>query len=212
MSERVILAYSGGLDTSVAISWIGKETGSEVVAVAIELGQGGEFSFDLVVGVGGLVELFDFGVALIDGVEVGEEELGVDDVDVVEGVDAAGDVDDFGVVEAADDVADGVGGADVAEELVAETFTFGGAFDEAGDVDELHGGGDEAFGMDEIGDSGEPLIGHGDDAGVGLDGAEGVVGSLRFGRGEGVEDGALADIGQADDSAIQWHCDFPLFH
>ncbi|MCV7200891.1 argininosuccinate synthase [Mycolicibacterium peregrinum] len=42
MSERVILAYSGGLDTSVAISWIGKETGKEVVAVAIDLGQGGE--------------------------------------------------------------------------------------------------------------------------------------------------------------------------
>jgi hypothetical protein len=29
MSERVILAYSGGLDTSVAVSWIGKETGRE---------------------------------------------------------------------------------------------------------------------------------------------------------------------------------------
>lgn len=42
MSERVVLAYSGGLDTSVAISWIGKETGCEVVAVAIDLGQGGE--------------------------------------------------------------------------------------------------------------------------------------------------------------------------
>ena len=42
MSDRVILAYSGGLDTSVAISWIGKETGREVVAVAIDLGQGGE--------------------------------------------------------------------------------------------------------------------------------------------------------------------------
>ncbi|TXI53350.1 argininosuccinate synthase [Mycolicibacter arupensis] len=42
MSERVILAYSGGLDTSVAISWIGQETGREVVAVAIDLGQGGE--------------------------------------------------------------------------------------------------------------------------------------------------------------------------
>jgi argininosuccinate synthase len=41
-SERVILAYSGGLDTSVAISWIGKETGKEVVAVAIDLGQGGD--------------------------------------------------------------------------------------------------------------------------------------------------------------------------
>src|SRR5688500_5662569 len=42
MSERVILAYSGGLDTSVAISWIGKETGREVVAVAIDVGQEGE--------------------------------------------------------------------------------------------------------------------------------------------------------------------------
>src|SRR3954469_21532283 len=42
MSERVILAYSGGLDTSVAISWIGKETGRDVVAVAIDVGQGGE--------------------------------------------------------------------------------------------------------------------------------------------------------------------------
>src|SRR6201987_537359 len=42
MSERVILAYSGGLDTSVAISWIAKETGREVVAWAIDRGQGGE--------------------------------------------------------------------------------------------------------------------------------------------------------------------------
>lgn len=42
MTKRVVLAYSGGLDTSVAISWIGKETGAEVIAVAIDLGQGGE--------------------------------------------------------------------------------------------------------------------------------------------------------------------------
>ena len=37
-----MLAYSGGLDTSVAIGWLGKETGSEVVAVAVDVGQGGE--------------------------------------------------------------------------------------------------------------------------------------------------------------------------
>jgi argininosuccinate synthase len=42
MTERVVLAYSGGLDTSVAIGWIGEETGAEVVAVAVDLGQGGE--------------------------------------------------------------------------------------------------------------------------------------------------------------------------
>jgi argininosuccinate synthase len=42
MSERVVLAYSGGLDTSVAIGWIAEATGAEVVAVAADVGQGGE--------------------------------------------------------------------------------------------------------------------------------------------------------------------------
>ncbi|MEY8043444.1 argininosuccinate synthase [Saccharopolyspora cebuensis] len=42
MSDRVVLAYSGGLDTSVAIGWIAEETGAEVVAVAVDVGQGGE--------------------------------------------------------------------------------------------------------------------------------------------------------------------------
>ncbi|MCU1599672.1 MAG: argininosuccinate synthase [Frankiales bacterium] len=42
MSDRVVLAYSGGLDTSVAIGWIAHETGKEVVAVAADVGQGGE--------------------------------------------------------------------------------------------------------------------------------------------------------------------------
>jgi argininosuccinate synthase len=40
--DRIVLAYSGGLDTSVAIGWLGKQTGAEVVAVAIDVGQGGE--------------------------------------------------------------------------------------------------------------------------------------------------------------------------
>src|SRR5690625_262241 len=40
--DRVVLAYSGGLDTSVAIGWIGEATGAEVVAVAVDVGQGGE--------------------------------------------------------------------------------------------------------------------------------------------------------------------------
>lgn len=40
--DRVVLAYSGGLDTSVAIGWIGEQTGREVIAVAVDVGQGGE--------------------------------------------------------------------------------------------------------------------------------------------------------------------------
>jgi argininosuccinate synthase len=48
VTDRIVLAYSGGLDTSVAIGWLGEETGAEVVAVAIDLGQyGGEASGDM---------------------------------------------------------------------------------------------------------------------------------------------------------------------
>ena len=42
MTDRVVLAYSGGLDTSVAIGWLGDQTGAEIIAVALDLGQGGE--------------------------------------------------------------------------------------------------------------------------------------------------------------------------
>jgi argininosuccinate synthase len=43
MSKRVVLAYSGGLDTSVAVRWMGEEMGLEVIALAADVGQGGDF-------------------------------------------------------------------------------------------------------------------------------------------------------------------------
>ena len=43
MAKRVVLAYSGGLDTSVAVRWLGEELDVEVVAVAVDVGQGGDF-------------------------------------------------------------------------------------------------------------------------------------------------------------------------
>ena len=42
MTDRVVLAYSGGLDTSVGIGWIAEATGAEVIAVAVDVGQDGE--------------------------------------------------------------------------------------------------------------------------------------------------------------------------
>jgi argininosuccinate synthase len=42
VTERVVLAYSGGLDTSVAIPYLAEQTGGEVIAVALDVGQGGE--------------------------------------------------------------------------------------------------------------------------------------------------------------------------
>ncbi len=46
---RVLLLYSGGLDTSVMLKWIQDEYGAEVVALTIDLGQPGE-DFEVVEG------------------------------------------------------------------------------------------------------------------------------------------------------------------
>ena len=40
--ERIVLAYSGGLDTSVAIPWLAEKYNAEIVAVTMDLGQGKE--------------------------------------------------------------------------------------------------------------------------------------------------------------------------
>jgi argininosuccinate synthase len=40
--RRIVLAYSGGLDTSVAIPWLKEKYGAEIVSVTLDLGQGRE--------------------------------------------------------------------------------------------------------------------------------------------------------------------------
>jgi argininosuccinate synthase len=42
MKERIVLAYSGGLDTSVAIPWLAEKYDAEIIAVTMDLGQGKE--------------------------------------------------------------------------------------------------------------------------------------------------------------------------
>ncbi len=43
MAKRVVLAYSGGLDTSVAVRWMIEEMNVEVITVACDVGQGGDW-------------------------------------------------------------------------------------------------------------------------------------------------------------------------
>src|ERR1700751_3941647 len=42
MTDRIVLAYSGGLDTSVALRWLSEEYGAEVIALLVDVGQGGD--------------------------------------------------------------------------------------------------------------------------------------------------------------------------
>ncbi len=39
MAEKIVLAYSGGLDTSVAIRWLKEDRGYDVVALTVDVGM-----------------------------------------------------------------------------------------------------------------------------------------------------------------------------
>jgi len=38
VAEKVVLAYSGGLDTSVAVRWLALERGYDVIALTVDVG------------------------------------------------------------------------------------------------------------------------------------------------------------------------------
>ena len=112
---------------------------------------------------------------------------------------------DVVVVEAAEHMYDGVAVADVGEELVAEAFAFGGAANEAGDVDNLDGGGHHARRTLNLDEFGEAFVGDGDDADVGLDGAEWEIGGLCFSVAQAVEERRLAHVGQSYYTTLEAH-------
>lgn len=65
--KRVLLLYSGGLDTSVMLHWIQEKYGAEVYALCVNLGQPKE-DFDVVVG-----KAMDLGAKACDVVDAREE-------------------------------------------------------------------------------------------------------------------------------------------
>ena len=74
----------------------------------------------------------------LTGVEVGQRQLGIDNLDVVSRIHFVINVDDVVVFKAAYNVADRFGFTDVGQELVTQTFAFGRAFYQTGNVDEFH--------------------------------------------------------------------------
>lgn len=142
---------------------------------------------------------------LLDRLEVGEDQLGVDRLDVVLRRDLAVDVHDVLVLEGPDDLADRVGLADVREELVAQALALRRAAHDARDVDEVDRRGEDLLGVEDLGEDGQARVGDADDADVGLDRGERVVGRQHVVLGQGVEQGRFADIRQTDDSDRERH-------
>ena len=143
--------------------------------------------------------------AVLHRFQVFQLELGVDDFLVAHGVHRAVHVDDVAVVEAAQHVDDGVALADVAQELVAQSFALAGAFHQSGDVHDVAHGGDDASRMYQFGQFGQPFIGYGYLAHLGVNRAKGKVCRLRLCAGQAVEKGGFPHVGEAHDTCFKCH-------
>ena len=101
------------------------------------------------------------------------------------------------VVEATQHMQYGIGLADVGEELVAETLTFGGALNKTCYVYNLHCGGYHRARVAHFDKTGEAVVGDSDYAHIGFDCAKRKVCRLRLGVRQTVEKSGFAYVGQS---------------
>src|SRR5262245_22803191 len=184
-----------------AIESGGEHTGTRLEHL-LRLATGVELRRERLVLLGVLLES---GQCVLERLEVGQDQLGVDGLDVVARRHLSGDMGDVVVAEHPGDLADRVRLADVRQELVAKTLALAGPSYDAGDVDELHGRRHRTRRLEHLRQHVETRIGYADDADVGLDRGERVVGREDLVASQGVEQGRLARVGEADDSDGERH-------
>jgi hypothetical protein len=156
----------------------------------------------LVAGLRGLLRALQ---TALDGIEIGERQLGVDHFDVIERLDAARDVHDVVVFETAHDVRDRIRLANVREELVAKPFALGRAGHQSRDIDELDRRRQDLRRIDDTREHVETRVRHRHDTDVRIDRAERVVLGRDLRARQRVEESRLADVRQPDDAALDTH-------
>lgn len=111
----------------------------------------------------------------LDELDILETKLLADDVEITGGVDITLDVDNLGIIESADNLEDGIDGADVRQESIAETSAGGGTAGKTSNIVDSQVGGDARLGLVLLAQPVEALIGN-DDAGLlGVNGGIGEV-------------------------------------
>ena len=111
--------------------------------------------------------------------DIGKNQFQIDRLDVPERIDAAVHMHHIGVLKAAHHVNDGVHLTDVAQELVAESFSLRCSLNQTGDVHELDHSGRHLFGVVHISEKLQPLVRNGYDSHIGIDGAERIICGFR---------------------------------
>jgi len=122
--------------------------------------------------------VFDFLPSSLDGFHIREDELRIHHFDIVDGIDDSVDMNDVGIFKTAYDVNDRLDFSDVTQKPVAQTFRRGLLLSQDGDIEKRHGRMGPFRRVEHVRQSLEPFIGHGDDADIGIDSTERIVGDL----------------------------------
>ena len=136
------------------------------------------------------------------GLQVRQNQLQIDDLNITPGINAAIDVDDVFVLKAAHHVNDGIHFANMRKEFVAQPLAAAGTLHQACNVHKFHRRRRDLLGLIHPRQLVKPLVRHGYHAGVGLDGAERIVGRLRTRACNGVEQRALAYVWESHNAQL----------
>ena len=186
---KAVLIQVGGIDDGLEGEQLaGADEGGVILLHLVE---------KLLVALGGLLGLVN---AAVHHLRVGQNELQVNGIHIPDGIRGALHVDDVLVVKAAHHMDNSIGHADVGQKFVAQTLAPAGAIHQTGDVHKLDDSGGSLLGVVHFTQLVQPLVGHCHHTHIGVNGAEGVVGALGAGVGDGVEQGALPNIWKAHDS------------
>jgi hypothetical protein len=129
--------------------------------------------------------------------QVGQDQLGVYDTDVFGRVVGFVDMCHIGVVKGPHDLDDGISGANMTQELVAQALTLAGAGYQPGNINEGNSSRDDLISGVQLGQFTKTWVGHRNNAGIGLNRRERIVGGQDMTAGQGVEEGGFTDVGQA---------------
>ncbi len=136
----------------------------------------------------------------LNGFHVRENELEIDRADIANGIDGVFDVCNVFVFEAAHDMDDRVDFADMGKEFIAQSFAVRCALDKSRNVDKFDDGRCNFFAVVKSGELVQPFIGNGDDADVGFDGAERIIGGFCARMRDGVKECGFSDVRKTDDT------------
>ena len=143
------------------------------------------------------------GQSVLQSLHVGQQQFCFDHFNIVQWVDATTHVSDIVINKAAHDLQNGVDFTDVAEKLIAQTFTHAGAFDDARNIHQLQNRRNDFLRRNVFRDALQARVRNADNAFVRFDSAKRIVRALCSSRtGQSIKQSALADIRQADDSGF----------